>query len=105
MSGTCFKYKGKLVLWDSGLGDPWYVYTIFPKGSRYKNGLINFKKGIKFGYNDDSQNEKILDKVKAYINKNLDKLMDCGIDKKKDYFGCVCTADCEITKNEKNNER
>lgn len=96
MSGTCFKYKNKLVLFDTGMGDPWYVYQVFSKGSRDKNGFLTCKKSIKFGFNDDSQKEKTLDQVKAYIDKNLNKLMDCGLDTKKYKFECKC--DCEITK-------
>ena len=99
MSGTCFKYKEKLILWDSGQGDPWYVYTIFPKGSRDKNGFLDGD-GIEFGYNEPEDKEKTLDKVKKYIDEHYDEIMDCGnsTDENSIHF-CLC--DCDIFKKEK----
>ena len=102
MSGTCFKYRNKLVLWDSGNGDPEYIFTVYPKGSRDKNGFLDGD-GIEFGYNEKEDREKTLDKVKKYIDENFDKLMDCGLDTKKYKF--ECERNCEITKKEKNNEK
>lgn len=96
MSGTCFKYRNKLVLFDTGMGDPWYVYQVFPKGSRDKNGFLTCKKSIKFGYNEKEDREKTLNKVKKYIDENFDKLMDCGLDSKKYKYQCKC--DCETFK-------
>lgn len=78
MSGSCFKYKKKLINWDSGCGDPWYVYEVYPKDARDKDGFLKDGVGIKFGYNNKEDRDKVLEKVKKYIDDNYDKLLECN---------------------------
>ena len=76
------------MLWDSGMGDPRYIYTIYPKGSRDKHGYLIHGTGIKFGYNEKEEQEKTFNKVKEYMDTNLNKLMGCR----------VCKCKCNVKK-------
>lgn len=87
MAGHCFKYKGVMVLWNSGLGNPNYEFTVYPKGSRDKNGFLKTENEINFGYNIKENYDKNLNRVKKYIDVH-----------KKELMGCRCGKQCEITK-------
>lgn len=88
MGGTCFKYRNKLVLWDSGMGNPCYMYVVYPKGSRDKQGFLIPDARIKFGYNTKGEQEKTFDKVKEYVDNNINKLIGCR----------VCKCKCNVEK-------
>ena len=64
MAGTQYTYKKKIINWESGYGDPNYVFTIYNKSGQ----------SIEFWYHKREDTDKYLKKVKKYINQHLDEI-------------------------------
>lgn len=72
MAGSCRQYNNKMIIFNSGNGNPNYVFTLCAKDNK--------RSKINFGFNDWQKRNEILNKVKKYIDLHHDEILECHKD-------------------------
>jgi len=73
MSSHCLQYKNKFILFHTGCGNPGnYEFVVYNKQEHRANR--------RFTFDNIEDREKILEKVKVYIDTYFNDIMECGDD-------------------------